>query len=59
MTKITTAAIKLTMISTKRKISFWMGVNSCRGLLVSPAMRPNTVVSPVATQMPVAVPATQ
>lgn len=51
--------IRQTMMATKIKISFCRGVRPAFGALVSFAMRPNTVRSPVSTTRPQAWPETQ
>jgi hypothetical protein len=50
--RITTHVMKVEMMSTKRRISFCKGVVLVFGSEVSFAIRPKTVLSPVATQTP-------
>jgi len=52
ITKITTHKMKSEMISTNLRISFCNGVIPVLGSLVSFAMRPNIVLSPIATTTP-------
>lgn len=54
--RTTTQKMKTEMINTKRMISFCKGVIPFFGSLVSLAMRPKAVLSPVATQTPTQLP---
>jgi hypothetical protein len=59
ITTATTPAMKPTIIKTNRRISFCKIVSSVLGLFVKLAILPKTVLSPVATHMPMAVPEMQ
>jgi hypothetical protein len=55
----TIVSMRQTMMPTKMRISFCRGVKPALGALVSFAMRPKTVRSPVSTTRPQALPETQ
>jgi len=59
ITTMIIVTMRQTMMATKIKISFCRGVRPAFGALVSFAMRPKTVRSPVSTTKPQALPETQ